>query len=70
MSDVKTYESNDIIIEWRPSVCEHAGKCVRGLPKVFNLDQRPWINVEAATADEIAAVIDKCPSGALTYKRK
>lgn len=70
MSDVKIYESSDISIEWRPSVCKHAGKCVRGLPKVFNLEQRPWINVDAATADEIATVIDTCPSGALSYKRK
>lgn len=70
MSNVKTYESSDIIVEWRQEKCQHAAKCVKGLPQVFNLKQRPWIDVQGASADDIVAVIDQCPSGALTYKRK
>lgn len=70
MSDVKVYENDDIIIEWRQEKCQHAARCVKGLPEVFNLKARPWINVNGASPDAIADVIDTCPSGALSYKRK
>lgn len=70
MSDVKVYENDDIVIEWRRDKCQHAAKCVKGLPKVFNLKARPWINVNGADADTVAGIIDTCPSGALSYKRK
>jgi hypothetical protein len=43
--------------------------CVNGLPQVFDKDARPWINVHGATAEEIAAAVDRCPSGALRARR-
>jgi hypothetical protein len=43
--------------------------CVNGLPRVFDKDARPWINVHGASADEIAAAVDRCPSGALRTRR-
>jgi iron-binding CDGSH zinc finger protein/divergent 4Fe-4S mono-cluster protein len=36
---------------------------------VFDPDARPWVNVEAASANEIAASIESCPTGALSYVR-
>ena len=36
---------------------------------MFKPDARPWVNVEAASADEIAAAIESCPTGALSYVR-
>jgi uncharacterized Fe-S cluster protein YjdI len=42
---------------------------VRGLHSVFDVQARPWVNVDAATPDEIVAQIAKCPSGALTCER-
>ena len=43
---------------------------MRGLPAVFDTDRRPWILPSGASADAIAAVIEKCPSGALHYTRR
>jgi hypothetical protein len=43
---------------------------VKGLPIVFDTKKRPWVNASGATADTIASVIEKCPSGALEYERK
>ncbi|WZU03104.1 (4Fe-4S)-binding protein [Erysipelothrix sp. D19-032] len=48
----------------------HSGVCVRGLHDVFDTNRRPWILADNAPADEIAALIDSCPSGALKYIRK
>lgn len=66
----RDYETDEIIVHWDSAKCVHSGNCVRGLASVFNLRQHPWINVDGATADEIAAQVDKCPSGALSYTRK
>jgi CDGSH-type Zn-finger protein len=43
---------------------------VRGLPAVFNTARRPWILPSGASADAIAAVIERCPTGALHYTRR
>lgn len=43
--------------------------CVRGLPQVFDPDARPWVVVDAADADAIAAAVESCPTGALHYRR-
>jgi CDGSH-type Zn-finger protein len=43
--------------------------CVRGLPQVFKPEARPWVAVDGADADAIAATVETCPTGALHYRR-
>ncbi len=62
----RTYSSDQITVEWRPEKCIHCGDCIRGLPEVFNLDARPWVNLQGASAQAIAEQVEKCPSGALS----
>jgi uncharacterized Fe-S cluster protein YjdI len=64
------YTSDAIDVSYDVDRCIHAAECVRGLPAVFDTDRRPWILPSAASADAIAAVIEKCPSGALHYTRR
>lgn len=66
---MQEYKNARIIVRFDPKVCTHSANCIRGLHAVFDVHARPWVNVDAASADEIAAQIDKCPSGALTYVR-
>jgi len=63
----KEYTSPDLTIIWKQELCIHAAECVKGLPKVFNPDKRPWVDINAAECDELVQTIDNCPSGALTY---
>ncbi len=63
----KEYSNGEVTIVWKPEVCIHSAFCVGGLPNVFNNKERPWINAQGATTDEIKAQVSKCPSGALTY---
>jgi uncharacterized Fe-S cluster protein YjdI/CDGSH-type Zn-finger protein len=65
----KRYTSPDIIVHFNPTLCIHAAQCVQGLPQVFDLGKKPWIDPTQGTADAIADVIHKCPSGALRYER-
>lgn len=64
---VKQYSTNDLVVFWNPKLCSHPGYCWRELPQVFNPQNRPWINMQAASPQEIIKTIDICPTGALTY---
>lgn len=65
----KTYRGKDIEVSFDVAVCTHIGECLRRSPQVFQLRRRPWIMPDAADADELARVIERCPSGALQYRR-
>lgn len=67
---VKEYESDELSVIWKPEKCIHSEKCFKGLPDVFNPNERPWVNVNGAEDKTIKEQIDKCPSGALSYKLK
>jgi uncharacterized Fe-S cluster protein YjdI len=61
------YQKEDLMVVWKPHVCIHSANCVKGLPRVFRPNERPWIQPESATVDQLKATIDTCPSGALSY---
>lgn len=63
------YTSTDgrITIHDNRNLCAHVGRCTDNLAAVFRLGTEPWIDADAATAEQIAAVIEQCPSGALSY---
>jgi uncharacterized Fe-S cluster protein YjdI len=65
----KEYATDEIVVEWEPSLCYHSQNCVRSLPQVFDDSRRPWVKVDAATADEVEAAVARCPSGALRTRR-
>lgn len=62
------YSNGELTIIWQPELCKHAGICVKTLPQVYNPKERPWVKIENATTDELIAQINKCPSGALSYR--
>jgi uncharacterized Fe-S cluster protein YjdI len=68
MSQPKEYEGREATVTFEPRRCLHAAECVRGLPQVFDLDQRPWVQPDGAAADRVAEVVRRCPSGALQYR--
>ena len=65
----RIYQNDQIAVYWEPKICNHTGNCFRGLPDVFQPQNRPWVVVDAASADKIAAVVMTCPTGALHFER-
>jgi len=65
----KTYFGPIVDVSFDGAICQHAAECVRGMPVVFNTGRKPWIDPGEATSDELAdqlrAVVGRCPSGAL-----
>jgi len=66
---MQTYEGDHITVTFNPNLCVHSARCLSGLPAVFDVRRRKWIDVSAAPADAIARVIERCPSKALQYTR-
>lgn len=67
--EIHEYAGEDVDVSYDVRRCIHARECVRGLPAVFDPDRRPWIEPDRADADELAEVVERCPTGALHYER-
>lgn len=64
---LQEYKNTKITVQFDPNVCEHAAECVKGLTNVFDIKNKPWINVDGASPEDICATINKCPTGALKF---
>jgi len=65
-----TYDGKQVSISFDKSKCIHSRRCVLRLPNVFRPNvEGPWINPDNASAEDIAAFANECPSGAMTYER-
>jgi CDGSH-type Zn-finger protein/uncharacterized Fe-S cluster protein YjdI len=62
------YKGKAITVLYDAQRCIHAKECVHGAPEVFNVAAKPWVAPDNAEAKTIAAVIKRCPTGALHYQ--
>lgn len=62
-------EGAGITVHWDSDRCIHSERCFTGGPTIFDPRARPWVQPDGAPADEVARVVDTCPSGALSYTR-
>ena len=67
MEAIKEYSNGELTIVWKPRTCIHAATCVKMLPDVYKPKEKPWIQIENASTEQLMAQIDQCPSGALSY---
>jgi uncharacterized Fe-S cluster protein YjdI len=63
------YAAEEITVSFDADRCRHFAECVTGLPEVFDVDRRPWIDPSGAPARRVAEVVRRCPSGALQYRQ-
>lgn len=65
----RVYRGKDIEVSFDLDLCVHIAECLRGDRAVFQLDRKPWVLPDAADAELVAQVVERCPSGALQYRR-
>jgi uncharacterized Fe-S cluster protein YjdI len=65
----REYRDERIVVYWSPQYCMHSAVCLNAEPEVFDAQRRPWIVLDDADADRVAATVARCPSGALTFER-
>jgi uncharacterized Fe-S cluster protein YjdI/CDGSH-type Zn-finger protein len=70
ISNARAYTAPGVTVFYDGVRCLHFAECVRGLPEVFDATKRPWIQADKASAEQVAEVVRRCPSGALHYRLK
>jgi CDGSH-type Zn-finger protein/uncharacterized Fe-S cluster protein YjdI len=65
MGAPRRYEGHGCAVTYDAKRCIHAAECVHGLPAVFDPRAKPWIKPAASEVGALAAVIRRCPTGAL-----
>ena len=63
----RDYEREQITIHDNRRLCAHAGECTHGLGSVWRMGEKPWIDPNGVEVEQIISIIEKCPSGALSY---
>lgn len=66
--EIKEYTKDDLTVVWTAEKCIHCANCAKGLPSVFKPREKPWVNMDGASKQEIINQVAQCPSGALTIK--
>lgn len=66
----KDYRSENITVTFDTGRCIHSKECIHGLPEVFDVEKRPWIQPDKSDPDTVAEVVMRCPTGALQFGRR
>ena len=61
----RRYTAPGVTVSFDLARCLHVRACVQGLPQVFDVSARPWIQPANASAEAVAEVVRRCPTGAL-----
>ncbi len=64
---IHKYTGEEIDVTYDARRCIHAAECIKRLHTVFDTSKRPWVQPNNDSADNAAATILTCPSGALHY---
>ena len=72
MSDEKTYSypGNVVSVEWNECLCIHIAECGHAEGDLFVGGRQPWCQPDLVELEDVVDVVERCPSGALTYEAK
>ncbi len=57
-------------VHWNGKLCIHIGECGRAKGELFINGRQPWCQPDLASNEEVEEVVQRCPTGALTYQHK
>ncbi|PCI40317.1 MAG: hypothetical protein COB53_01585 [Elusimicrobia bacterium] len=62
----RDYTGKEVTVHYNLGICSHAAYCITGLPQVFDVEKKPWVQPDNASVEEVIDVVRRCPSGALS----
>jgi CDGSH-type Zn-finger protein/uncharacterized Fe-S cluster protein YjdI len=69
-NEIEEVRAPHLLLRFETKKCIHSRNCVLARPDVFVPNVRgEWLHPERATLEEIAALAQACPSGAIRYER-
>ncbi len=69
-TNLKMYEGEAINVTWNKDLCIHVAECGNADDELFVSDRDPWCDPDEVTLERVVEVVERCPSGALTYTRQ
>ncbi len=72
MSDdpITEFKGEEIDVSWDGRLCIHVGECGKAQGELFVAGRDPWCVPDGVSTSEVREVVERCPSGALTYSDK
>ena len=72
MGDKKIFrfEGEKLDVEWDGRLCIHIAECGQAKGDLFVAGRQPWCKPDLVADQEVAEVVERCPTGALTYHAK
>lgn len=72
MSDQKkiSYPGERIDVEWDTRLCIHIGECGKSEGELFMAERKPWCDPDKIRVEHVVEIVERCPTGALTYQAK
>jgi CDGSH-type Zn-finger protein/uncharacterized Fe-S cluster protein YjdI len=73
MSDEKKvhkFDGDKVEVAWDGRLCIHVQECTRANGGLFASGRDPWGQPDRGKPEQVAKVVQRCPTGALTYRRK
>ncbi len=67
-SNTGAFTGKHLTVRYDRGRCLHAAGCVEGAPEVFVPGRKPWVAPDEMDAAKLIAVIDSCPTGALSVE--
>ncbi|MFT7579131.1 MAG: CDGSH-type Zn-finger protein/uncharacterized Fe-S cluster protein YjdI [Myxococcota bacterium] len=67
---ISDYEGEELTVTYDRKLCIHAAECGRAKSELFNTKNDPWCSPDAEPLGKSVDILERCPTGALTYARK
>lgn len=64
------YPGEEIDVRWDKRLCIHVGECGIAQGELFVAKRDPWCIPDKVNKAQVREVVERCPSGALTYSDK
>lgn len=64
------FPGEHIDVEWDGRLCIHIAECGQSEGELFVGGRQPWCDPDLTSTDYVKEVVERCPSGALTYSDK
>jgi CDGSH-type Zn-finger protein/uncharacterized Fe-S cluster protein YjdI len=61
------FPGKEIDVQFDKSLCIGIAECGRSAGALFQKGRDPWCSPDASTPAEVREIVERCPSGALTY---
>ncbi len=72
MSEKKIFDfpGSEIDVQWDGGLCIHIAECGNSADELFEGGRDPWCIPDKCSKTDVREVVERCPSGALTYRQK